>query len=73
MDDFDKYVDEVAADMRADKKYIRNSHLCPQCGSSNISANTPQVEENMIFVGVDCMDCNSGWIDEYNLVKHEMI
>jgi hypothetical protein len=48
--------------------YLRHSHLCPFCGSSNITASRPEISGDDIWVDVVCNSCERDWVDEYELI-----
>jgi transcription elongation factor Elf1 len=52
------------------KKYIesKGSH-CPYCGSTSISAESPETDGLDLECVVTCHDCNRGWLEIYTVTE----
>jgi transcription elongation factor Elf1 len=49
------------------KKYLKNSGKCPNCGSTNISGDSIDVDGDCCWQNVTCGECEKTWQDVYRL------
>lgn len=51
------------------KDYLDNPDHCPNCGSHNLSADSPEIDGTSNWADVKCRDCDSRWQDVYELTQ----
>ena len=51
--------------------YLKNSHLCPHCGSNDISGGFIEVDGDSAWQEVSCSTCEKEWRDVYKLTEVE--
>jgi transcription elongation factor Elf1 len=53
-----------------EKKYLKSKATrCPVCNSQNIASSTPEpVDCDGYTSMVQCLDCDSSWVEQYKLV-----
>ena len=49
------------------RKYISKSHLCLNCGSSNIEGGSINIDAGGATQDISCLTCDSTWTDLYKL------
>lgn len=48
-------------------------HLCPFCGSDDISGDSWEQDGPTVSQVVDCLDCGETWVDSYGFVGFERV
>jgi RNA polymerase subunit RPABC4/transcription elongation factor Spt4 len=48
-------------------------HLCPFCGSDDISGDSWEQDGPTVSQVVDCLDCGETWVDSYQFVGFERV
>lgn len=49
------------------EKYLKNPNVCPFCGSTNITAEHADFDDDYASRPVACEDCNKEWVEEFTL------
>ena len=53
---------------QAKQNYLENfGNLCPFCGSTNLTADHFETQDNHVFRNVACEGCNKEWAEEFTL------
>lgn len=47
-------------------------HVCPSCGSHDVSGGFVYVENGEAFQDLNCHDCDFEWTDVYKLTHYEV-
>lgn len=50
-----------------EQRYLDNPNICPFCGSSDITADHPDFNDNVAWRDVECRKCKRVWTEEFKL------
>lgn len=54
------------------KAYVKSKGIiCPHCKGNSVSVDHPEVDGQIVFVGVECPECSSTWEDVYELTGYD--
>ena len=56
----------MTSEQYVEKKGVR----CPVCGSYNLTGEEVTIDYGQAFQWVSCDDCDSAWLDEYQLTGY---
>lgn len=54
------------------RKYVKSKGvICPHCKKTNISADSPEIDGDIVWVNVSCANCEATWTDIYELTGYD--